>query len=120
MNSKRWTTRGRLSLIGLALAYHAMGDQDGSDTALAELIEKHAQEWAYNIAYVHAARAQRDLAFEWLERAVEYHDPGLALAVVEPNFANLKDDPRWLEFLHRLGKAPEQLEAIDFSITPRY
>ena len=65
-------------LIGLALAYHAMGDQDGSDTALAELIEKHAQEWAYNIAYVHAARAQRDLAFEWLERAVEYHDPGLA------------------------------------------
>jgi TolB-like protein/tetratricopeptide (TPR) repeat protein len=107
-------------LIGLALAYHAMGDQDGSDTALAELIEKHAQEWAYNIAYVHAARAQRDLAFEWLERAVEYHDPGLALAVVEPNFANLKNDPRWLEFLHRLGKAPEQLEAINFSITPRY
>ena len=109
-----------LLLIGLALAYHAMGDQDGSDTALAELIEKHAQEWAYNIAYVHAARAQRDLAFEWLERAVEYHDPGLALAVFEPNFANLENDPRWLEFLHRLGKAPEQLEAIDFSITPRY
>jgi TolB-like protein/Tfp pilus assembly protein PilF len=103
-------------LIGLVLVHHAMGDAVHSDAALTELIEKYEKEWAYNIAYVHAARGQPDLAFAWLDRAVEYHDPGLSLIIVEPNFANLTDDPRWLEFLHKLGKSPEQLDAIRFEV----
>ena len=101
-------------LIGLALVHHAMGDAAHSDAALTELIEKYEKEWAYNIAYVHAARGQPDLAFEWLDRAVEYHDPGLSLIIVEPNFANLESDPRWREFLRKLGKSSEQLDAIRF------
>ncbi|MEJ2383294.1 MAG: tetratricopeptide repeat protein [Xanthomonadales bacterium] len=102
-------------LIGLVLVHNATGDTERSDAALAELTEKYANEWAYNIAYLHAARGDTDRAFEWLDRAVEFHDPGLSLVVVEPNFANLSDDPRWLEFLRRLGKAPEQLEAVAFN-----
>ena len=104
-------------LIGLALVRHALDDADASDAALTELIEKYAQEWAYNIAYVYAARGATDRAFEWLERAVEYHDPGLSLIVVEPHFASLGNDPRWAEFLQRLGKSPEQLDAIRFDVT---
>lgn len=103
-------------LIGLALVHHAMNDTEGSDAALAELIEKYEKEWAYNIAYVHAVRGQLDLAFDWLDRAVEYKDPGLSLIVVEPNFANLESDPRWLEFLRGLGKSPDQLDSIVFDV----
>ena len=43
-------------------------------------------------------------------------DPGLSEIAVEPLFANLHDDPRWLPFLRKIGKAPEQLAAIKFDV----
>jgi hypothetical protein len=30
---------------------------------------------------------------------------------------NIHDDPRWLPFLRSIGKAPEQLAAIEFEVT---
>jgi hypothetical protein len=36
---------------------------------------------------------------------------------VQPLFANLHEDPRWLPFLREHGKAPEQLAAIKFDFT---
>lgn len=105
-------------LIGLALVRHAMNAAQGSDAALAELIEKYERDWAYNIAYVCAARGEHDRAFEWLERAVAYNDPGLSLIAVEPQFAGLRSDTRWPAFLQQLGKAPEQLKTIRFDIDP--
>jgi hypothetical protein len=35
----------------------------------------------------------------------------------EPLFGNIKKDPRWLPFLRRIGKAPEQLAPIKFKVT---
>ena len=108
-------------LLGLPVAYHALGQAAQSDAATAELIEKYEQGWAYNIAYVLAFRGEADRAFEWLDKAVEYNDPGLAEIPLEPLFANIHDDPRWLPFLESIGKAPEQLEAIEFNVTlPKY
>jgi TolB-like protein/lipoprotein NlpI len=104
-------------LIGLTLARHAAGDAAGADEALAEMIDKYEKEWAYNIAYLHAARGQTDAAFDWLERAVAYHDPGLSLIAVEQHFASLHDDPRWTLFLQAQGKSPAQLDSIGFRIT---
>ena len=103
-------------LIGLPMAYHALGRAAESDSALAELIEFHEQKSAYNIAYVLAYRGQADLAFEWLDRAVEHNDPGLAEVPVDVMFANIHDDPRWLPFLESIGKSPEQLAAIEFEV----
>jgi hypothetical protein len=40
----------------------------------------------------------------------------LAEIAVDRLFANLHQDPRWLPFLRRLGKAPEQLAAIEFDV----
>jgi TolB-like protein/Tfp pilus assembly protein PilF len=108
---------GALRLIGLARAYHALGRAADSDATLAELIEKYEQGWAYNIAYVLAYRGEADLAFEWLDKAVEYNDPGLSLLAVPILFANIHDDPRWLPFLESIGKSPEQLAAIEFNVT---
>jgi len=36
--------------------------------------------------------------------------------LAEPLFNNIHDDPRWLLFLERIGKAPEQLAAIDLEV----
>jgi hypothetical protein len=45
------------------------------------------------------------------------HDPDLADLVGDPRLANLHKDPRWLPFLRKIGKAPEQLVAIKFDVT---
>lgn len=103
-------------LLGLVMAQHALGRQDLADAALQELIQKYEQGWAYNIAYVLAYRNDSDAAFEWLDKAVEYGDPGLADIVAEILFSSLHLDPRWRAFLERLGKSPEQLAAIEFDV----
>jgi len=104
-------------LIGLVMAYHALGQKNESDAALAELLDKHEQGWSYNIAFSLAYRGEADRAFEWLAKAVEYKDPGLAEIPTQREFANIHDDPRWLPFLESIGKSPAQLDAIEFKVT---
>ena len=101
-------------MIGLPMALHSLGRDAEADAALAELVAGHAQDSAYNIAYVHAWRGQADAAFEWLERAIANHDTGLSDLVLEPAFARLHTDPRWMPLLERLGKSPQQLAAVSF------
>ena len=103
--------------IGLPMAWHALGRKAESDAALAELIQKDEKTAAYNIAYVLVFRGEADRAFEWLDKAVAYRDPGLIEIAVQPLFANLHKDPRWEPFLRKIGKAPEQLDAIEFKVT---
>jgi TolB-like protein/Flp pilus assembly protein TadD len=105
-------------LLGLTTAYHALGRRQESDAALVDTIAKYASDSAYNIAYVLAYRGEADRAFEWLDKAMAYQDPGLSEIAVQPLFANIESDPRWPPFLRKLGKAPEQLAAIPFNLPP--
>jgi tetratricopeptide (TPR) repeat protein len=101
-------------LLGLAMAHHALGNEAASREALDAMIAGYERDAAYNIAYVFAYRGEADGAFEWLEKAVEYNDPGLSEIVAEPLFRNVRPDPRWVPFLERIGRAPAQLEVIEF------
>jgi TolB-like protein len=103
--------------LGLSMAYHALGRKAESDAALDEVIRKHEQTMAFNIAYALAWRGEADRAFEWLDRADRYRDLGLGLIARHPLLVSLHSDPRWLPLLRRLGKAPEQLAAIKFDVT---
>ena len=87
-----------------------------SNAALDALINNFEKDAAYNIAYVLAYRGEADRAFEWLEKALEHKDPGLIDVQTDQLFANIHDDPRWLPFLERIGRAPEQLAAIEFEV----
>ena len=102
--------------MGQALAHDALGQATESDAALARLIEVSEQLAAYNIAYIYAYRGETDRAFTWLNKAVQYRDPGLPNIVVNPLFANIRDDPRWLPFLESIDKSHEQLAAIQFNV----
>ena len=104
-------------MIGLPMAYHALGRKADSDAALAALIAKDEKESSYNIAYVYAFRGEADKAFAWLDKAVEYGDTGLPDIVTENLFDKIHADPRWLPFLRKVGKAPEQLAKIEFKVT---
>ncbi len=103
-------------LIGLAMVDHALGRSAQSDSAVAVLTRKYARDWSYNIAYVYGYRGQADPSFLWLEKAVEYHDPGLFEIPPEFLFDRIRSDPRWLPFLRRIGMAAEQLAKIRFSV----
>lgn len=103
--------------VGLAMAYHALGQTAESDAALAKAIELAEQKAAYNIAYVLAFRGETDRAFEWLEKAVQYKDTGLAHLPNMTLFNNIHTDPRWTPLLEKIGRSPSQLKAIDFNLT---
>jgi TolB-like protein/Tfp pilus assembly protein PilF len=104
-------------MIDLPMAYHALGHKADSDAALAALIAKCEKDGPYNIAYVYAFRGEADKAFEWLDKAVEYGDTGIGEIVTENLFDKIHADPRWLPFLRKIGKAPEQLAKIEFKVT---
>ena len=105
-------------LIALAMILHSMGRVADADAALAATIKQFAGDSAYNIAYVMAWRGESERAFEWLDRAATYNDPGLSEIAVQFEFSSLHDDPRWLPFLRRIGMAPDQLAAIPFDVKP--
>ena len=97
-------------LLIVAVARFGQHRVPESDAALAQLTAKYDGTAAYQIAEVYAYRGERDQAFEWLERAYRQRDGGLLGCQVDPLLANLRPDPRFAVFLHKLGLAPDQLK----------
>lgn len=87
----------------MAMIEYREGNTSASDSALERLKTEATVGDAFQIAEVHAFRGEADEAFEWLERAVEARDPGVTHAKVDPRFANLVGDGRWLPLLERIG-----------------
>jgi serine/threonine protein kinase/tetratricopeptide (TPR) repeat protein len=88
----------------LAIAYYLAGNRAESDAALGRLTSM-GEEWANQIALVHATRGEHDDAFRWLHHAAEVRDPGVSTIHLTSLAASLRDDPRWLPFLRRVGLA---------------
>jgi len=86
-----------------AIAYHALGRDKKSDSALGEFIEKYHSGGAYQIAEVYAFRNQPGKAFEWLDRAYTQHDGGLIGTRVNPFFKSLHSDSRFAALLRKLN-----------------
>ena len=95
--------REAFRLSGIAMAEHTLGHAKESRLALDQLIAKHAQEAAYQIAQVYAWRGEKDKGFEWLEQAYQQSDAGLANVKIELLLAGLRDDPRYTALLRELN-----------------
>jgi TolB-like protein/DNA-binding winged helix-turn-helix (wHTH) protein/Flp pilus assembly protein TadD len=89
-------------LTDLALVYHALGREQDSNAALAELIAKHDTDAAYQIAEAYAFRGESGKAFEWLERAYKQRDSGLADIKVDPLMKSLRQDSRYAEIQKKM------------------
>jgi tetratricopeptide (TPR) repeat protein len=91
-------------LWALAIVRHVAGQELESDSALREMIERHAESAAFQIAEVHGARGETDAAFDWLDRAYAQRDPGLGgIVMTSPRLRSMHVDLRWAEFLKRMG-----------------
>jgi eukaryotic-like serine/threonine-protein kinase len=93
----------RLRLLALAIIHHALGHASESDAALRSLIEQHGDAAPFQVAESFGARGEVDSAFEWLERAYQQRDAGLAEMKLNARFRTLHGDPRWAAFLRRMG-----------------
>ncbi|HMD32941.1 MAG TPA: tetratricopeptide repeat protein, partial [Candidatus Acidoferrales bacterium] len=58
---------------------------------------------AWRIAACYAALGEKDLAFQWMDKAMEEHDPEMARLRVDPMMDPLRDDPRFPRYLDRLN-----------------
>jgi serine/threonine-protein kinase len=90
-------------LSSVAMAEHTLGHARESQRALEQLIAQHAAEAAFQIAEIFAWRGEKDKAFEWLERAYQQRDGGLADIKTDPPLANLRNDPRYKAFLRKMN-----------------
>ncbi len=106
----QWRLKGR------ALAYYALGREKAADLALTQLIDDWGEQWPSEVAHVYSFRGELDDAFKWLEH--EHEDPGgWAEGKLNPLLENLHVDPRWQEFLEKLGLSDRQLAEITFDVS---
>jgi predicted Zn-dependent protease len=89
-------------LTGQVLVYHALGREQDSNAALAELVAKYDTKSAFQIAQAYAFRGESDKAFEWLERAYKQRDSGLPDIKIDPLLKNLRHDPRYTELVNKM------------------
>ncbi len=90
-------------LTAISVVKWLMKEPVESNQALAQLVEGYGRDSAVQIAYLYALRGAADEAFAWLERARLQTDAGLVLIKSMPFFRPIHDDPRWLDFLTKMG-----------------
>jgi TolB-like protein/DNA-binding winged helix-turn-helix (wHTH) protein len=88
--------------LGRALAYHALGQSQESEAALARLISQHRDDAAYQIAQAYGYRGEVDQAFAWLNRAYKQSDPGLMWIKTDLKLKSVHKDPRYAQLLKTL------------------
>jgi len=74
-----------------------------ADAELEQYIGKFKEFWSYQIAEIYAWRNEPDNAFKWLEAAYQYRDPGLGNILSNQLFVNMHFDPRWEDFVEKVG-----------------
>lgn len=87
----------------MALAQQISGDRAAADAALKTLIDKDADNSAYQIAEVYALRKDPPQTFAWLDRAWANRDPGISNLLIDPLILRYKDDPRFAAFCRKVG-----------------
>lgn len=99
-----------------ALAFHSLGRARESEAALRELIRNYGESQPALVGLVYSYRGERDEAFRWLDEAARIRDPAATSVAFDVLTDPLRDDPRWLPFLRKIGYAPEQLATIRIDV----
>jgi TolB-like protein/DNA-binding winged helix-turn-helix (wHTH) protein len=103
-------------LMGEAMALHDLGDEKAFESTMAELEAIASDSSPILIAMAYAWTGPADEAFEWIDRSLEHNPTDLRTEFLRPQFNKIRDDPRWDAALRKVGRAPEQLEAIEFEV----
>jgi eukaryotic-like serine/threonine-protein kinase len=88
-----------------AWIYARAGNQAEARRILEGLVERSRREYVggYELAIIHAALGERDLAFRQLERSYQDHQSHLANLRVDPLLDSLRSDPRFRELVRKMN-----------------
>ena len=99
-------SRGRGGQGRLAHSYGRLGRTDTAMALTQSMIERFHREqiFPYPVALGYAGMGDHDQALDWLERAVQLHDPNVALYLrSDPLLDSLRNHPRFRRLLRRVG-----------------
>ena len=99
----RWSRP--LAVLGIACA---LGGSTGeAHRVLDELLELGSRGYvpAGRVAGIYAALGEKDVAFEWAEKAIEQRDPAILSVQASPVFAPLRSGPRYTALLRQMNLA---------------
>jgi TolB-like protein len=89
---------------GLAIFHDAAGDRDTAQEALDQMFQQYNNAAAYQYAQIYASWGEKNLALDWLEKALEIRDPGVTLAGSDKLLDPLRDEPRFQKILEATGR----------------
>jgi tetratricopeptide (TPR) repeat protein len=94
-----------LHLANLGHAYGRNGNRSEAEKVLAQLrtLSKSGYVSSYAIALVYIGLADKEKAFEWLQRAVTERSPSITTLKVDPVFDDLRSDPRFVFLIRQIG-----------------
>jgi TolB-like protein/Flp pilus assembly protein TadD len=92
-------------MLDLGFAYATAGDQEEARKILAKLRTYHESGLvpSGSVGILYGALGELDEAFAWLEKAFEERDPQLTYLKAGRRFEPLRHDPRFQQFVHRMG-----------------
>ena len=93
-------------LQGILIAHRA-GRTADAQRLLDELLQRSKTRYIapFYIAAAYIAVGQNDRGFEWLQKALAERNELLVFIKVAPSFRSVRDDPRFVEILRRIGLA---------------
>jgi TolB-like protein len=103
--SVQLSNRGNASLAFLGHVYAKLGRQSDADGVIKELEQRYSQKTAdaRDLVVACAGFADKDKAFEWLEKAYADHSLFLVFLRLEPMMEPLHSDARWNDLERRVG-----------------
>ena len=104
----------RFPSSGLAITYARMGQQIEARKILDQLLQERQTRYvsAQTIAAIYVAFGEKEEAFRWLDVAAAEHSGTLQWIAFLPEFAALRPDARFPQFLRRIGVAHGSVLAI--------
>ena len=101
---------------GVAMASYSLERIPEYEKALDALMQGWGEQWPSEVAAVYIWTGNFDKAFEWLEKSVQINESQFANNQFDPMLAGIREDPRWLPLLEKMGRSPAQLDAIEFNV----
>jgi TolB-like protein len=83
-----------------------LGEEAESRALVSEFLSTPKQDSPYPKALIYAWQGENDSAFESLELAFEMRHSGLTNILVDPRLTRLKNDPRYLVLVEKMGLLP--------------
>jgi serine/threonine-protein kinase len=100
-----FSARRPVYLAGLGHAYAVSGQPENAGEIIAELSALSGRSYvsARGIAEIYIGLGDKQLAFEWLERAVEQRNGWLFHIDTNPRYDSIRSDPRYADLVRRIG-----------------